>query len=416
MTDDQEAEFAWNRVLGWFYISKRFPYGAPTDDAEKTEVNSQGRIGSHARFAYEVLSSDGEVLFQRENGAEVVLRETQKRKQQFKAIFFEDDRAVQRLLFQRFTAKGKPIQNTAFSLSGEAITHLREFLELIDVAPIPDGHGVRLHPAIVKQVLRRPEASAEAYAANPEEITSLIRGDINARDVIAIARRRQSLEVFERLLEDQSYFQKQKAERGKSRDEDVWQDFFEENRWIFGFGLAAQLLIGCDEAKLEAVIEGSTAWGRGKRTDALMRTAGILSSLCFVEIKLPGASLLSKDNGGYRPEAWRPAKDLAGGVAQLHATLDKALDKSRVLQPKDERGFPIGQPAYVCRPRSYLLIGRHDEFLGQDGQVNESMYRSFENYRRSLTNPEVITYDELLIRARHLLHVAEENSEGTTGA
>jgi hypothetical protein len=352
--------------------------------------------------------SEGEVLFRRENGREIILRETEKARQQLKAIFFEDDRAVEQLLFQRFTAKGKPIANTAFSLSGKAITHLRQFLELIEVAPIPDGQGVRLDPAIVKQVLRHPEASAEVYAANPEEVISLIRGDINARDVIAIARRRESLQVFERLLEDQTYFQRLKTERGKKRDEDVWEEFFDENRWIFGFGLAAQLLIGWDEAKFEAVVEGASVWGRGKRTDALMRTAGILSSLCFVEIKLPTASLLSGDQ--YRPEAWRPAKDLVGGVAQLHTTLDKAMRKSGVLQPVDERGFPVGQPAYLCRPRSYLLIGRHDEFLGPTGQVNESMYRSFENYRRSLTDPEVMTYDELLVRAKHLLHIAEESA------
>lgn len=408
-TDDQEAEYAWQRVPGRFYISRRFNFGE-SDDSVGTTDDAPARVGSPARFAYEVLTSEDEVSLQRDKGHEVVLRETEKARQQLKAIFFEDNRAIERLIFQRFTAKGTPIKNPVFSLAGNEITHLREFLELIETAPIPDGQGIRLDPDIVRQVLRRPEASAEAYAANPQEVVSLIRSDINARDVIAVARRRQSLEAFERLLEDQTYFRKQRAERGKSRDEDVWQEFFEENRWIFGFGLAAQLLIGWDEAKLEAVIESSTAWGRGKRADALMRTAGILSSLCFVEIKLPTAPLLSKEQ--YRPEAWAPAKDLIGGVAQLHTTLDKAIQKSNALQAKDENGAPVGQPAHVCRPRAYLLIGRHDEFLGADGRVNESMYRSFENYRRSLRDPEVITYDELLLRAKQLLHMVEESTEG----
>jgi hypothetical protein len=417
MTDDREAEFAWGRLPGRVYLSKRVLFGESThrDATVEDAVHAAGpvRVGDHARFAYEVIVPDDEISFQHEDGREVVLRVTEKARQQLKALFFEDDRAIERLVFQRFTASGKPISGTVFSLSGEAIHHLREFLDLIAVTPIPGGQGIRLDSDIVKELLKSPEASAEVYAANPDEVFSLIQADINAHDVIAIARRRKSLEQFERLLDDRDFFETTKKQSSKSRDEDVWQEFFDQNRWIFGFGLAAQLLIGWDEAKFEAVIEGTTAWGHGKRTDAHMRTAGVLSSLCFVEIKLPTAPLLAKD---YRTEAWVPAKDLAGGVAQLHTTLDKAMKKSGMLQAVDEKGFPVGQPAYLCRPRSYLLIGRHDGFLAADGRVNESMYRSFENYRRALKDPEVLTYDELLFRARHLLHMAEEGSSSGESA
>jgi len=39
--------------------------------------------------------------------------------------------------------------------------------------------------------------------------------------------------------------------------------------------------------------------------------------------------------------------------------------------------------------------------------VNEAQLRSFELYRRNLHQPEVITFDELYERARHIVGASE---------
>ena len=68
-------------------------------------------------------------------------------------------------------------------------------------------------------------------------------------------------------------------------DEALWQKFFEKNSWIFGYGLSYIYLSGLDDKRLEQVVSGHMVFKRGKRADALLRTRGVISSLCFVEIK-----------------------------------------------------------------------------------------------------------------------------------
>ena len=54
---------------------------------------------------------------------------------------------------------------------------------------------------------------------------------------------------------------------------------------------------------------------------------------------------------------------------------------------------------FLTRPRSFLVIGRLDELIGDGGGPNLSKVRSFELFRRSLAEPEIVTFDELLARA-----------------
>jgi hypothetical protein len=163
MTDDQDAEYAAGRVPGRFYLSKRFPYASPTGDQESGDAVADqvdgSRVGQATHFAYEVMQGDDQIAFSRENGVEVVLRETPKQRRQLKALFFEDDRHIERIVFQRFAADGRPLGPTnVFTLTGQEISHLKNFLGLVETVPIPDSAGVRLDPSLVGQFLKSPQA------------------------------------------------------------------------------------------------------------------------------------------------------------------------------------------------------------------------------------------------------------------
>jgi hypothetical protein len=97
LEDDRDGVFAIARVPGRFYVSRRFPHGGANTDIVDPRI---------CRFAYQVIDENGEIAFENENGWEVVIRETGTR-QQLKALFFEDDRSVQYLSFQRFNAAGE---------------------------------------------------------------------------------------------------------------------------------------------------------------------------------------------------------------------------------------------------------------------------------------------------------------------
>ncbi len=221
--------------------------------------------------------------------------------------------------------------------------------------------------------------------------------------MIATAYRREQVHRFERLLHDPAYFAQELAKCSDRRPEALWQRFFQQNPWIFGYGLDVRLLTAWDEERLEQTVVGHSVAGPGKRVDALLTTAEVVSSLVFVEIKTPSTPLLSKVGKPYRPGCWAPSAELAGGVAQLQGTIERTCrDVGAWLSFQAEDGSEVpNQGAYLVRPRSFLVIGRMDELKGSGGGVNLDKFTSFELYRRNLIEPDVVTFDALFQRARH---------------
>jgi hypothetical protein len=188
-------------------------------------------------------------------------------------------------------------------------------------------------------------------------------------------------------------------------NEAVWQKFFEKNPWIFGYGLSYIQLSTLDEKKLEQVVHGHTVSEHGKRVDALLKTRGVISSLCFVEIKTHKTALLNSQP--YRAGCWSPSAELSGAVSQVQGTVALAIEsiKSK-LSLTDDFGNPTGEEAFNYMPKSFIVVGSLHEFVSDHG-VNQERYRSFELFRRNTISPEIITFDELYERARFIVHQNE---------
>ncbi|MGZ5095993.1 MAG: Shedu immune nuclease family protein, partial [Burkholderiales bacterium] len=143
----------------------------------------------------------------------------------------------------------------------------------------------------------------------------------------------------------------------------------------------------------------------GKRVDALLRTRGVISSLCFVEIKTHRTDLLQEEP--YRSGCWAASGELIGGIAQVQGSVALATETIRTkLTLDDELGKPTGEEAFNYVPKSFLVIGSLGEFVAEHG-VNQNRYRSFELFRRNTVNPEIITFDELYERARFIVQQHE---------
>ncbi|MEX1004141.1 MAG: Shedu immune nuclease family protein [Acidimicrobiia bacterium] len=401
--DDQEAKFAMSRRPEQIRISKRFPYEVQDGAAEFQ--------GQAARFAYKVFDASDDVVAENDNGLELVLRETATR-QQLKALFFEDSRQIPRVLFQRFNAEGQPIKREKFVLSAYEVRDLQLFLAMIRSPSLElddDEFGISLTTAAALEMLADDRESARLLKAmGPEAIQEMFRSDVTAPEVIAYARRRAQLERFNELMNDDGAFEAEsaalKAEGRRSGNEATWQAFFEANTWIFGTGLAPQFLHAWDPERLEQTVRGASVSGPGKKPDALMRTAGALSALALVEIKSHRTLLIQGKE--YRKGVWPPSDELAASIAQCHTTLDTATQAlGRTLRQTDDEGYDSDNWALVCRPRSLLVIGSLAQFE-RDGRPNLEQFESFERFRRSLSDPEVITFDELYQRANLALEMA----------
>jgi site-specific recombinase XerD len=237
--------------------------------------------------------------------------------------------------------------------------------------------------------------------SKPELIKSFVENDINDSDIIAIGYRKKQLEKFNKLLNDEKYFIKELELLGNSSKENLWQTFFESNTWIFGYGLNFVFSTNLEDKKIEQVVSGFSFNESGKRVDGLLKTRGIISSLCFVEIKNHDTKLLNIRK--YRADCWNISNELSGAVSQIQKTVQKSITnlptQNRI---NDSNGNPTNEIVYLYKPKAYLIVGNLSEFLTEHG-VNESKYSSFELFRQNTSSPEIITYDELFERAKFLL-------------
>lgn len=226
-------------------------------------------------------------------------------------------------------------------------------------------------------------------------------GSLTEEDIRLISNRKAQLDIFERLLTDEEFFERQRKQRGpNTKREAVWQAFFEANPWIFGYGLNLVACEPLDEEKLERFTTGANIFtGAGKRIDAILRTKGYISSFAFCEIKTHATPLLEKT--AYRqPDVYQVSKEVSGGLSQVQKTVSKALAAitQQIYTHFEDDGAPTGIQVSTIRPRQVLVVGNLDEFK-VNGMVNPEKMTSFELYRSAIHDVEIITFDELYERA-----------------
>ncbi|MBI3696058.1 MAG: hypothetical protein HY238_14605 [Acidobacteria bacterium] len=116
------------------YFSKEFPRGGPGESRP-------------ARFMYRVFEGgerDGLIEIKKE----VVIRVTSAGRQQIKALFYIDDRQIETLTLQRFSAGSDKLHpETQFCLRGDEIDKLLELATLIRVAGFTGQDRVRIDEA-----------------------------------------------------------------------------------------------------------------------------------------------------------------------------------------------------------------------------------------------------------------------------
>jgi len=229
--------------------------------------------------------------------------------------------------------------------------------------------------------------------------------EISENDATLLLNRKSKLEYFKKLLDDPVFFEQEKKLLGEhKKNEDVWQNFFEMNPWIFGYGLQLVSCEGLDDKKLEQTVVGNDLVdGSGKRIDALLKTKGVISKLLFCEIKTHLSGQLIK-TAPYRPAVFVPSEDLQGAVAQVQKTIHKVVLKlqENYIKPTHANGNPTGEELLMVKPRGIIVIGKLDDFNTEHG-INYEMLSSFEIYRQQINGIDIITYDELFERVKFIV-------------
>lgn len=358
-----------------------------------------GDKNRRVRIASKILPSENGYEYAKERDG-VVLRKKPDAKTYITAKFLEDTRQTFVLTVQKFvTETGQPY-GKGFSFVGEEIGKFCEFLANIQSVDFKTRAKVNITDEELRKIALTTHQAKSFVTENQELFAEVLKSEVTTEDLVAVGYRKKQLSVYENLLVDENYFNNLKIKKNCS-NEGLWQKYFEKNPWIFGYGLGYIFLSSLDDKKLEQVVQGHSVATHGKRVDAIMKTKGIISNLCFIEIKTHATDLLeSKD---YRSGCWAPSRELAGAISQVQGTVAYAVENlSNKINPNDKEGNPTGEEIFNYQPKSYLVIGSMNEFVSENG-VNKDKLRSFELLRKNTSNPEIITFDELYERARFIV-------------
>lgn len=365
--------------------------------------------GHPSRYIYKVFDEEADGYLENDwEWTEHVVDTTHGGRKQIQLQVARQAGAVRQIRIQRVpTDPDAANLETVLKLNRHQSTRLIDLVKALDSIPADGEESIRVDDQLLRIVFSDPDVLGRAYAQDPERLKELIRSDATARDVIALQRRRIVVETMRSWLDDEAAFDA--ASNNADGPERAWQSLLEENPWVLGVGLGGQLLRSWDDEKLEQVTSGSSIKTAGKRADALMRTNGIVRSMVFAEIKHHRANLLT--GSSYRSGCWGPSTELTGAVVQVQQTVRMAVrDLGEYVEELAVDGSRTGTGTFITQPRAYLVVGSLSQLEGAGGPIDDKVH-SFELFRRNLTHPEIITFDELLARAEWHVKLAEEQTD-----
>ena len=224
-----------------------------------------------------------------------------------------------------------------------------------------------------------------------EEIwNELIESDPDLATKLSIAKlhanRKTILSEFEKSIND------------INKTENYWQNFFMKNDWIFGYGLNYQFL---NIEKDQPDYGGRNFTGKGsQKGDYLTSTSGQIKFTVLVEIKTPKTQLFTYKKGTGQVEEYRNgacllSRHLLGGVSQIQIN-----SRTWSLESQEKKNSSIleSKNTYTVQPKGILVIGNSSELSDNEDKVN-----TFEEYRRNMHNPRILTFDELYERAKFIV-------------
>jgi hypothetical protein len=233
---------------------------------------------------------------------------------------------------------------------------------------------------LIDELITRTGALSSNDIQGIESFLSLPNFPAAVLETANLAHRRAAVTEFERELERNEW------------QESDWQKFFTREKWIFGHGL---LYIFLEQLESEAYVGGKDLTNTsGRVADYAVKAQGKFASFfALVEIKVPGATLVGPR---YRNRAHGIHEDLSGPVSQIIGMCDEWNREGSRQSENQRRAFEEGWS--TAQPRGILVVGHTKQFVG-----SEDRKRSFELFRRQMHGVEILTFDELFVRAQELV-------------
>lgn len=322
---------------------------------------------------------------------EFILRCSPSGRDQIKVIVHDNDNGRIGIVIEKFRGDtGNPIKDTSFSFYDNEFHELLEFLNLVRFIDLSDKSNFKLSISDLREkvlVSKSDKSLIEAFVnLKGDERISLLEQirdrRLTKQDLDILSGRKDGLELFhQKLFVDPDW------------DEPQWQKFFEENTWIFGYGLDYRFL---SILQREASVSDSDLDGSNTAiTDFLL---GSTDFTVLVEVKRPDTTLF--ESAKNRSKSWRISTKVFDAVSQILAQKAAWEIKSSGTN-YDKQGALIHQ--HTSDPKSILIIGSASQFH-DNPRDKEIKQKTFELFRRDSRGVEILTYDEVYERAYYIVN------------
>lgn len=381
---EDDAEYFRLRKEGKIYLSKVFTHGA---------VNEQRR-----RFAHAVFEGTERAVLGEAEGALCLRLTGDQRKTQVTALISQDDAGIRRVTLQTFKSRAggwyEGYEKEAFTFRSDEFERLLEFLRRLKFIDLSDEERFQIEdlseaagPKIITDASDRALIGKikKLDASERERLFRSLHDHLTQEEINLLLGRRQALEQFDAQLSSGAW------------SETKWQDFFEVQNWVFGYGLDYRIMRQFDR---EMVVGAGGTDNREKPTvDFLMN---FTDYTVLVEIKRPDTSIFQSQKSA-RAGTWRFSADFMDAISQV---LEQKAGWLNAAQSR-EHFNKAGTSRLEARTRdakTILVIGNRAEF-GRSGNLREANIKrdTFELFRRDTRSIEIITFDELFERANFII-------------
>lgn len=319
------------------------------------------------------------------------------RKTQVSALITQDDKKIKRLTFQTFKTRAgdwiESVEKDEFTFRPDEFTRLLGFLSQIEFIDLSNEEKFQIEDISTKAgpktiidtsdrgIIERVKSMTEGQRNG---LLGALQQSLTAEEINILLGRRQGLEKYEEHM------------RLGDWSEAQWQDFFEREQWVFGYGLDYRVMRQFDR---EMTVGGGGSDNQNKPViDFLMK---FTDYTVLVEIKKPDTPIFRESRGG-RAGTWEFSPEFMSAVSQIIVQKAKWLSFAQTGEHYNKSGTEVLM-ARTRNAKSILVIGSRDEFsCSENPRAANVMRDTFELFRRENRSIDIVTFDELLERARFI--------------
>lgn len=266
----------------------------------------------------------------------------------------DDENKTRALHLCRRTSKGIVFANQELTLNAHSIGVLKQFLDKIKVCD--EGNAFKIETSMDKgnkQIVTQTEFS-KIIENNIDEIDDYYR-------LIDLKKKKLSIEKLEAIINDEF------------KNEVDIQKFLKNNLWLFGSQYCA--LVEEEKINSKNILDGIPK--------------NLESYVDIIEVKLPTEQLFVFDSGH---KNFYSSSILTKAIAQTQNYIFEMEQLSNDSYYQDKNNCKI------IKPRGIILIGSKND-------LNEEENKYLRILNSSYHNLQVITYQQLLARAKNMLNI-----------